>query len=450
MLQIIRIISFYIILPLSALLWLFFIYTIVSNTSTLKHKWQNLGGILGGLLISCAVMIFDLSFKLSAQLPPETLTFLSVAIPTTLATVIGFSTLLIVGYLNRKGMIPLMLMFILLGLSTSLYYLISLSQLRYVSSFSIIGFAVGCIVYLVIYPPRLIYLLIALFSPTYNMLKEENVVGDNANSSPMSSEILINGDFSGDVILGDIAGRDVYSTNDSHIHEWIKIIGSSDGHKQTQKAHEVYTDLKKILNEIGKKYFKISVGHPKLISKGYESPFVVQLYFEELTNTVKMKIKEIVGENYTERVYDTELKLGQIVKIKLFSPDITFPEAIAKKLESSINLMTFLGKPLDTCQPREHKVVLSILDNKTGIEYQSETFSVKVADYAFDHVSRPLLSKVSAVVLGIGSFTMFILALLEQIDKTIGLTSGTAAGVLAMVVYTNFYNLYQRIRPNTP
>lgn len=215
-------------------------------------------------------------------------------------------------------------------------------------------------------------------------------------------------------------------------------------------ANEVYVDLKKILSEIGKKYFKISVGHPQLISKGYESPFVVQLFFEELTNSVKMKIKEIVGENYIERVYDTELKFGQVVKIKLFSPDITFPEAIAKKLDSSINSMTFLGKPLDTCQPREHKIVLSILDNKTGIEYQSETFSVKVVDYAFDHVSRPLLSKVSAYVLGIGSFAMFVLTLLEQIDKTIGLTSGTAAGVLAAVVYTNFYNLYQRIHPNTP
>ena len=66
------------------------------------------------------------------------------------------------------------------------------------------------------------------------------------------------------------------------------------------------------------------------------------------------------------------------------------------------------------------------------------------------HVSRPLLSKVSTFVLGNGSFTMFILALLEQIDKTVGLTSGTAADVLVVTVYSNSYNLYQQIRPNTP
>lgn len=201
---------------------------------------------------------------------------------------------------------------------------------------------------------------------------------------------------------------------------------------------------------MGEKIFNISIGHPKLIAKGYESPFIVQLYFKELADNVKMKIKEIVGENYTERVYDTELKFGQVVKIKLFSPDITFPDPIAKKLDSSINSMVFLGKPLDSCQPREHKVVLSILDNETGIEHQSETFSVKVVDFAFDHVSRPLLSKVSTVALGIGSFSIFVLTLLEQIDKTIGFTSGTAAGVLAVVIYTNLYNFYQRIRPNTP
>ena len=307
----------------------------------------------------------------------------------------------------------------------SSYYLISLSHLRNITSFGVLGFAVTVIVYNLLNLTGgsgiglLIYLAeisgISFFYDT-KMFKE-----------------VIGGNISGNVRMGD---ANIY-------------IGHLEVDRATDEVMDSIGKLKNILNEIGGKFFKISVGHPKLISKGYESPFVVQLYFEELTNNVKMKIKEIVGENYAERIYDTELKFGQVVKIKLFSPDITFSEAISKKLDLSINSMTFLGEPLDTCQPREHKVVLSILDNKTGIEYQSETFSVKVADYAFDHVSRPLLSKVSALILGFGSLTMFVLALLEQIDKTIGLTSGTAAGVLAVVVYTNFYGLYQRIRANT-
>lgn len=222
-----------------------------------------------------------------------------------------------------------------------------------------------------------------------------------------------------------------------------------DLHKSVnEKATE--HELKNILTAIGKKYFKISVAHPKLLTKRFESAFLIQAYFEELNSDVKAKIREILGENVGEHVYDTELKLGQLIKIKLYSPDIIFPEPITKKLNSPLNSMTFLGKPLDTCQPGEHKVVLSILDNKTGVEYQSETFSVKVVDFAFDHISRPLLSRVSAVVLGIGSFAMFILTFLEQIDKTVGLTSGTAAGVLALAVYAGFYNMYQRVHSSTP
>ena len=73
-----------------------------------------------------------------------------------------------------------------------------------------------------------------------------------------------------------------------------------------------------------------------------------------------------------------------------------------------------------------------------------------VVDFAFDHVSRPLLSKTASVFLFIGSFIMFSLTLLEQIDKTIGLTSGTAAAVLSIIIYNNFYALFQRVRPSTP
>ncbi|TVL98064.1 MAG: hypothetical protein CV087_21690 [Candidatus Brocadia sp. WS118] len=220
--------------------------------------------------------------------------------------------------------------------------------------------------------------------------------------------------------------------------------------EQTADNLQVNIDLKQLLTDIGKRYFKISIGHPKLISKRYEAPFVVQLYFEELADDVKKKIEEIVGENFAESIYNTELKFGQVVKIKLFSPDITFSEPIVKKLDSSLNTMIFLGKPLDTCQPCIHKIVISITDNKTGIEYQAETISVKVVDFAFDHVSRPLLSKVSTVILGASSFVMFILTLLAQIDKTLGYTSGTAAFVLGTVVFANFYKFYQRIHINTP
>ena len=228
----------------------------------------------------------------------------------------------------------------------------------------------------------------------------------------------------------------------------IDFIASSGGFGRVER--KVPANLNKIVAVLGRKYFKVSISYPAFLSKRFESPFLVQLYFEELEPIVKEKIRKIIGAGFSEHIYHTDLKLGQAIKVKLSSPDITFPEPIAKKLDSPHSSLAFLGKPLDTCQPGEHKVVLSIMDNKTGLEYRSEIFSVKIVDFAFDHISRPLLSRVSTVGLGISSFIMFILTFLEQIDKTVGLTSGAAAGALALGIYASFYNLYQRVLPNTP
>lgn len=201
---------------------------------------------------------------------------------------------------------------------------------------------------------------------------------------------------------------------------------------------------------VNKRFYSLSIAHPKFLSKRFESVFLVEWYFEELRVSVAKRIQKVLGESYVEQYYSTRLKLGDVVSVRLHSPDISFPDPVIKKLDSNSCEIILLAKPLESCFPGQHNVVLSISDNQTGVEYVSVLFKVNVVDFAFDHVSRPLFSKVSAIVLGISSFAMFILAFLEQIDKTVGLTSGTAAGVLATLVYTNFYNLYQRIRPNTP
>jgi hypothetical protein len=71
-------------------------------------------------------------------------------------------------------------------------------------------------------------------------------------------------------------------------------------------------------------------------------------------------------------------------------------------------------------------------------------FTVQVVDFAFDHVSQPLLSRSMSVALGIGSLTMFVLTLLGQIDTTFGLTSGTVAGAIAGGIYLRFFTLFQQ------
>jgi hypothetical protein len=164
-----------------------------------------------------------------------------------------------------------------------------------------------------------------------------------------------------------------------------------------------------------------------------------------VTRNIKSEFKD---QKTSEHMQLSSIKTGQRLKVKFFSPVIDFPDPVLKMIDQPVNKVILLGIPKDNCETGFHKISISISDADKGQELESFTITVQVVDFAFDHVSRPLLSRISAVVLGVGSFAMFILTFLEQIDKAVGLTSGTAAGVLAAVVYANFYNLYQRFHPN--
>lgn len=197
--------------------------------------------------------------------------------------------------------------------------------------------------------------------------------------------------------------------------------------------------------------FRSSLVCPKYLSKRYESTFLLHLYLPEHRSKILRNIKlEFDNQEIIEHTQASYALIEQKIRVKLFSPQMSFSDPVTKTLNNAICKMIFLAKPNDDCRPGTHKVLVSVVNYETDQEIDSFSISVQVVDFAFDHISRPLLSKISSVVLGIGSFAMFVLSFLEQIDKAIGLTSGTAAGVMAVIIYTNFYSLYQRIRPNTP
>ena len=200
--------------------------------------------------------------------------------------------------------------------------------------------------------------------------------------------------------------------------------------------------------QVLKKGYSISVSHPKLLSKRFESAFLLQIFLAKEYTRVRAGIKsEFADQEPVEHVRESGLKKGDVIKVKFFHPDIEFSDPAPKVIDAPLKRIVLLGKPKDGCEPGQHKILVSISDVETEQELESFTITVRVTDFVFGKVSRPLLSRVSAVILGLGSFTMFVLALLEQIDKTVGLTSGTAAGVLMLAISTNFYNLYQRGQP---
>jgi hypothetical protein len=217
-----------------------------------------------------------------------------------------------------------------------------------------------------------------------------------------------------------------------------------------QKETDKYASLEKEMLE-SKRTFNILVSYPKLISKRFGATFLFQLFLAREYARAKDNIeKEFQDQEISEHISKSELKIGEKIKVKLFHPDFDFSDGATKILDKPLNKIVFIGKPKDNCEPGLRKILVTILNAKTDQELESFTFTVNVVDFVFGRVSRPLFSRVSTVILGIGSFAMFILALLEQIDKTVGFTSGTAAGALALGIYASFYNLYQRARPNMP
>lgn len=202
---------------------------------------------------------------------------------------------------------------------------------------------------------------------------------------------------------------------------------------------------RKAKQESLKKKYQISLAHPKLLSKRYSSQFLVQIYLPEMRYKVVHAVGlAFKGQDPAEHIQDSELKMGQVIQLRLSSPEIIFSEPVTKKLDKNVNTTNFTAKPNDGCYPGIHTVVLSISDVDTGLEYQSISFTVKVVDFAFDHISRPLLSKVFSIATGAGSLAMFVLTLLGKIDTTLGLASGTTVGILASGIHGRFLSLYQQ------
>ncbi|MEM2051284.1 MAG: hypothetical protein QXZ11_09255 [Thermoproteota archaeon] len=191
--------------------------------------------------------------------------------------------------------------------------------------------------------------------------------------------------------------------------------------------------------------YKVSIAYPKLFSKGYDSLIIVQICLPAMySETKKVIMRESKAQKVTECVWDIYLYPGLKIRMKLFSHVLSFSDPVVRQIGNSPVIARFTAIPKENCQPGLHQAILSIADAETQIEYESISFVVQIADFAFDHISRPLLSKMVSAVLGIGSLAMFILTALEQVDKTFGLTAGTAAAMLTSTILFQWWSIFRR------
>ena len=190
----------------------------------------------------------------------------------------------------------------------------------------------------------------------------------------------------------------------------------------------------------------IKVAFPKKISKRKASKFIVNFFVPSEINDIEKFFNSELGRKRDELIRESSLYLGHKVQVSLISPDIEFLSDTSVKILSTNTQFLFLGKPKDNCQLHSQQILLTVKDASTNEEYKSFYFSIEVVDLILGFVSRPLLSNIVSIVLGISSMIMFFLTFVGQIDTSLGLTSGTTAGILASAIYARFFVLYQSQR----
>ena len=196
----------------------------------------------------------------------------------------------------------------------------------------------------------------------------------------------------------------------------------------------------------------LAFAHPRCLSKGIDTLLIATLYpersWEQIERNLAQDFDNIDIKKIAVQKKETSLSLGKQVSVGLQSNNIDFtPEKNTRYLTNGYNKFPFLARPKDNIQPGRYPLLLSIIDAETEHLLHSETYHVQVVDYAFDHVSRPLISKIGSAGLGLSSLLIYLLTVLEKIDKTLGLTSGTAFIIFAALLFGQFYVQFQRM-PN--
>ncbi len=121
-------------------------------------------------------------------------------------------------------------------------------------------------------------------------------------------------------------------------------------------------------NAVLQKKYKISVAHPKLLSKGYVSLFIVQIYLPQMRLLAKKTLTtDFQHQKITEHLQDASIKEGTVVRIQLSSPVLRFSDSLCKYINQSPIVARFTVIPNNDCQPGIHYVVLSITDAENTI-----------------------------------------------------------------------------------
>jgi uncharacterized protein YjbI with pentapeptide repeats len=180
----------------------------------------------------------------------------------------------------------------------------------------------------------------------------------------------------------------------------------------------------------------VAVALPRRLPKGISSEFLVQVFPSSLRALAALrrrsKFMKKGGSDATTE--DTDLVPGMTVEILITSATVDFSDiSVTKVIREDLIEVAFWGQPKADAKPGNHVGVLRIREagpKSSEVELVSLSFDMNIVDHAFDHVSRPGLGKVVALLTALGSIAVWVLTFLGHIDKAFGLSSG-GAGLIA-------------------
>lgn len=145
--------------------------------------------------------------------------------------------------------------------------------------------------------------------------------------------------------------------------------------------------------------------------------------------------------------FDFEEPKNSLIVIKLESPHIDFfpTEGVTLDIGNTeeVYRTDFVAVPQKDAPARRSDFVrASLTEKETGKEIKAGLVKVKIDDFLVDSISRPIVANAIATISTFFSVTLWILAFLEQIDKTFGFAAGAAslflAGILGLGAYFRY------------
>lgn len=213
--------------------------------------------------------------------------------------------------------------------------------------------------------------------------------------------------------------------------------------EEKQAELEAMIDLLQNYDELLRQ-LRISVSYPRYFAKGHISNIRIVIY--PIEKKIKELNRKIRGLGKTNRFFNRVLVSGLTAVVKIKSNEIDFSGEIAKKFIPGENDFEFTGNPYQYSQKNLCEVVLTISNQKTGLEYENKHFQINLVDYAFGTVSRPLLLIFLACLFGL-IFLISLFCVVFQVGNfvfeflLISVVSAISA-LIAYIFYTRNYKDY--------